>query len=62
VLGLPSASDHGATPPVAVRKSFLPALLARSSFRNERKFAVSFGDTVLQPMPCEPGYSQLRRR
>jgi len=62
LTGLPSGPVKGTISVAADRIAVFGKLgLARSSWRNRRKLAVSFGLTISQPMPCCPGNSQLRK-
>ena len=58
VMGFPSGPTKGSIETAAdiIR---LDSFMERSVCRKERKLAASFADTMLQPIPCFPGYSQL---
>jgi len=57
--GLPSAPRKGRIETAADKISLSAPFWERRVCKNRRKFAVSSGDTTLQPIPCLPGYSQL---
>jgi hypothetical protein len=58
-MGVPSEPTKGVVDTAAEMVRFCAPLWARSVFKKERKFALSFGDTRLQPIPFLVGYSQL---
>ena len=62
VIGAPLLPRNGVSPTAAVIRSLEPTGSFRNSPRNERRFAESEVDIVLQPIPCFPGYSQLSER
>ena len=57
--GVPSGPLKGFKETAAESSSDCPLGVVRSSWRNERKFAVSLSEMVLQPTPWRLGYSQL---
>lgn len=57
--GFPAASTKGVRDTAAERVRLAATGFWRSSWRNARKFAVSFALMTLQPIPWWFGYSQL---
>jgi hypothetical protein len=58
-MGVPSEPAKGEIPVAAVKMRFLPTGSFLSSWRKERKLALSASLIALQPMPWLLGYSQL---
>ncbi len=57
-MGLPLESGKGLGVTAADKMRF--GAMQRSVCKNKSKVALSSGDTMLQPIPCLLGYSQLR--
>ena len=61
-MGVPSEPVKGTMDTAAEMINSPAPFCLRSVCKKERKLALSFADTMLQPIPCLFGYSQLQNR